>query len=152
MSRGGGGFTAADVDVIFSSIKPRGGRRLTFDNFVNALAVVAERQGSTFEAVVRAVLASGGPAATNATAPAHVRLHDDKSTYTGNRVTIGNTGVLVLRVRCLVVVLRGCRKAWQSWWMALVASPLHDKHAAAAVARYEFNPPSVENHTFESLA
>lgn len=71
-----------EVDIIFSKCKPKGGRRLTFAQFLTALSLVADKKGSTLEHVATMVLATGGPVA-HATKAESVRLHDDKSTYTG---------------------------------------------------------------------
>ncbi|PNH01808.1 hypothetical protein TSOC_012287, partial [Tetrabaena socialis] len=62
--------------------KPKGARRLSFDSFLSALAECAERRGSSLEGIVRDILACEGPIA-RATKTDNVRLHDDKSTYTG---------------------------------------------------------------------
>ncbi|KXZ49004.1 hypothetical protein GPECTOR_24g294 [Gonium pectorale] len=75
-------LSVADVDLAFAKAKPKGGRRLAFDGFLMALAECADRKGCELEELVRCVLSCRGPIA-HATKADAVRLHDDKSTYTG---------------------------------------------------------------------
>jgi hypothetical protein len=63
--------------VALLQCKPKGGRRLSFAQFLTALSLVADRKGSTLEHVATMVLATGGPVA-HATKAESVRLHDDK--------------------------------------------------------------------------
>lgn len=57
--------------------KPKGGRKLSFEGFVGALALCAAKRGVFLEDMVREILAASGPIA-HATKADHVRLHDDK--------------------------------------------------------------------------
>ncbi|GIL43700.1 hypothetical protein Vafri_1349 [Volvox africanus] len=75
-------LTVTDIDLAFARAKPKGSRKLSFEGFVTALAECAERKGVSLEALVRSVLACQGPVA-RATKAENVRLHDDRSTYTG---------------------------------------------------------------------
>ncbi|KAG2483164.1 hypothetical protein HYH03_017956 [Edaphochlamys debaryana] len=75
-------LTMQDIDLAFTRAKPKGGRLLTFDGFVAALAECAGHKGLRLEGLVRQVLAGSGPVA-RATKTDSVRLHDDRSTYTG---------------------------------------------------------------------
>jgi len=75
-------LTSVDVDIIFTKAKAKGARRMNFDQFLTALSLCADKKGVSFEEAVRGVIATGGPVA-RATRPENVRLHDDKSTYTG---------------------------------------------------------------------
>ncbi|GLC72486.1 hypothetical protein PLESTF_001252800 [Pleodorina starrii] len=75
-------LTVTDIDLAFARAKPKGSRKLSFEGFVTALAECAERKGMSLEALVRMVLSCEGPVA-RATKAESVRLHDDKSTYTG---------------------------------------------------------------------
>eukprot|EP00775_Hariotina_reticulata_P004265 gene4265-4517_t len=70
------------VDITFTKVKTKGARKITFDQFLTALAVLAEKKGVPFEAAVLKVLDANGPIA-HATKAEAVRLHDDKSSYTG---------------------------------------------------------------------
>ena len=74
---------AAAVDLIFSRVKPRTGRRIGFREFEAALQLVAAAKRVDVGAVAAAVVATGGPRASRATAPDAVRWHDDKAAYTG---------------------------------------------------------------------
>lgn len=55
---------------------------MSFKEFENALELLATAKGVAGEDIRQKVAASSGPAC-NATQAAAVRLHDDKSTYTG---------------------------------------------------------------------
>ena len=60
----------------------QGARRMSFKEFENALELLASNKGVSGEQLRQQVAASAGPLC-NATQAAAVRLHDDKSTYTG---------------------------------------------------------------------
>ncbi|KAL6750632.1 p25-alpha-domain-containing protein [Haematococcus lacustris] len=75
-------LSIADADIIFKRCKAKASRRISFEQFLAALLMCAEKKGSSLEAVVRQVLDAGGPV-VHGVAPESVRLHDDKSTYTG---------------------------------------------------------------------
>lgn len=72
----------ADVDLIFTSVLPKGQRRIELQQFEAALRQVAEKKGLPVGDICRAVEESEGPRliCTKATA---VRFHDDRRTYTG---------------------------------------------------------------------
>ena len=55
---------------------------MTFQEFENAIELLAADKGVPGEALRQKIAASSGPL-SNATQAAAVRLHDDKSTYTG---------------------------------------------------------------------
>ncbi|KAK9908613.1 hypothetical protein WJX75_000439 [Coccomyxa subellipsoidea] len=75
-------FTASDVDLYFAKVKTKGARRITFTQFIDALALLAAKSGSAIADVAKAVLAADGPSVTGTKAE-YVKFHDDKSTYTG---------------------------------------------------------------------
>ncbi|KAJ9514463.1 hypothetical protein QJQ45_016206, partial [Haematococcus lacustris] len=75
-------LSIADADIIFKRCKAKASRRISFEQFLAALLMCAEKKGSSLEAVVQQVLDAGGPV-VHGVAPESVRLHDDKSTYTG---------------------------------------------------------------------
>ena len=60
----------------------QGSRRISFREFEGALELLAADKGVPAEQVRQKVAQSSGPLC-NATQATHVRLHDDKSTYTG---------------------------------------------------------------------
>lgn len=60
-----------------AQVKTKGARRITFSQFVEALALVAARKGSTLADVAGAVLAADGPSVTGTKAE-YVKFHDDK--------------------------------------------------------------------------
>ena len=60
----------------------QGSRRMSFQEFERALEVLAADQGVEAQQVRQKVASSSGPLC-NAIQAAPMRLHDDKSTYTG---------------------------------------------------------------------
>eukprot|EP00755_Sulcionema_specki_P007051 Sspe_Gene.37188::Locus_17941_Transcript_1_1_Confidence_1.000_Length_1349::g.37188::m.37188 len=77
----GKGFTATDADLIFSKVKPKGGRTITYGCFrEQALPEIAARKGISVEQLVHSL--AGGPTSSG-TVGDNVRFHDDKSQYTG---------------------------------------------------------------------
>ncbi|KAI3427944.1 hypothetical protein D9Q98_006334 [Chlorella vulgaris] len=81
----GGRLRMQDLDVLFAAAARKGGssRRLPFAGFLKLLALVAEKKVVPLGEVVGAVAALQGPSTQHATTPDQVKLHDDKSTYTG---------------------------------------------------------------------
>eukprot|EP00877_Chromochloris_zofingiensis_P014320 jgi/Chrzof1/9141/Cz03g37130.t1 len=75
-------LSTTDVDLVFAKVKSKGQRRISFKQFLTALAMISDKKGVNLEDTVNDILAAGGPVA-NATRVDSVRLHDDKSTYTG---------------------------------------------------------------------
>ncbi len=49
------------VDIIFSKVKPRGERRITFEEFKDAVAMVGEMRGERFRDISERVASVGGP-------------------------------------------------------------------------------------------
>ncbi|KAK9820323.1 hypothetical protein WJX72_008971 [[Myrmecia] bisecta] len=78
----GGKLNSIAIDIIFSKAKAKGARKISYKEFEAALALVAEEKGCSQEEVQQSVLSAGGPR-RNAMQAGNVRLHDDKSTYTG---------------------------------------------------------------------
>lgn len=81
-------FTQGDIAVTFARVLPRGKRRVTlqrgvdgFSMFDKLLCLTAEKKECTTEYLFE--LIASGILTTSGTAPADVRLHDDKTTYTG---------------------------------------------------------------------
>jgi hypothetical protein len=76
------GMTAQHVDVVYTASKPRSGRRLDFDHFLAALALVADRRGQSLDQVSKLVANAIGPA-SRCTKSVFVSLHDDPSKIIG---------------------------------------------------------------------
>lgn len=85
-------FTPTDVDLIFAKAAPKGHRRITLEEFKEALNLVAAKKGITADQVFDMVSRSGGPTSSGTVADA-VRFHDDKSTYTGVHINGGPESV-----------------------------------------------------------
>ncbi|KAK9838481.1 hypothetical protein WJX81_002091 [Elliptochloris bilobata] len=84
--------TSTEVDLAFARAKAKGARRLTFERFLDALALLAERKGTSLADLAAAVLAARGPCVSGTRAD-YVKFHDDKSTYTGVYARGGPTNV-----------------------------------------------------------
>lgn len=61
----------------------QGQRKIDFAAFERSLPLLAEIKGATAEEVRRAIVLSGGPRRNSNITADFVRLHDDKSTFTG---------------------------------------------------------------------
>lgn len=61
-------------------VKTKGSRRLSFKQFLTALAAVAEIKKVPLETIVERVIESGGPASSG-TRAGYVKFHDDKVNF-----------------------------------------------------------------------
>ena len=61
----------------------QGARKIDFSAFESALPLLAEQKGVSAEEVRRCIVLSEGPRRNSAVTPDFVRLHDDKTTFTG---------------------------------------------------------------------
>ncbi|GAQ86335.1 hypothetical protein KFL_002830120 [Klebsormidium nitens] len=80
------------VDLVFSKVKPKGERKITFSQFQAALAAIAESKGCSAADVEAKVVAAKGPSSSGTVAEA-VKFHDDKALYTGVHAKGGPTTV-----------------------------------------------------------
>jgi len=98
--KSGHGFEAADVDLCFAKVVPKGKRRMDFENFKDACRLIAGKRNVTNKDIQDIVADSSGPVLKGTEAEA-VRFHDDKSNYTGthaqNEVHAGVQGPAVNR-------------------------------------------------------
>lgn len=88
--------TATDIDLIFARNKERTARKITYQQFVAALAECAAKRGEDMAALEAQILSQGGPVFAGTQAEA-VRFHDDTDQYTGVHAhggpsTVGGTG------------------------------------------------------------
>ena len=75
-------FSINDVDIVFSKVKVKGLKTITFPDFNRALEEIAKKKGKTKESIVETIQKHG--AATYAGTKAdYVKFHDDKNLYTG---------------------------------------------------------------------
>jgi len=96
------GMTAQHVDVVYTASKPRSGRRLDFDHFLAALALVADRRGQNLYQVSKLVADGIGPA-YRCTKSDFVSLHDNPSKITGISARGGpHSGPVILDLSVLV--------------------------------------------------
>ncbi|GAB4814005.1 hypothetical protein N2152v2_001051 [Parachlorella kessleri] len=91
----GRGLSPTDVDLIFMKAKARGERRITFDQFIQALEQCGEKKGQTLVEVVDRILQSDGPIVNNVTKADFCKFHDDKSYQCG---VYGRGGPLTVEV------------------------------------------------------
>merc|ERR1712183_531692 len=75
-------LTTTDVDLIFAKAKAKTDRRITFDQWMTALGLAADKKGVGADAVQAKVAQSKGPILAGTKAEA-TRFHDDKDAYTG---------------------------------------------------------------------
>eukprot|EP00659_Diplonema_papillatum_P009157 gene9157-14200_t len=86
-------FTATDADLLFSKIKPKGGRTISFDCFrYQGVPEIALKKGIKTDELVERMLSNHGPTSSG-TVGDNVRFHDDKSQYTGVHKNGGPTNV-----------------------------------------------------------
>ncbi|EFN56830.1 hypothetical protein CHLNCDRAFT_144392 [Chlorella variabilis] len=85
-------FTVTDADLIFTSVKPKGGKRISYDAFEQALQKVATKKGVSMAEVVSTIVAAGGPK-SNGTRAEACRFYDDKSNWTSTARNGGPTNV-----------------------------------------------------------
>ena len=76
-------FTSTDADLIFSSTKGKGERKISYSVFAGAaLDAVAKRKGVSKDTLLSQIVSTRGPTSSGTHAE-NVALHDDKSAYTG---------------------------------------------------------------------
>lgn len=85
-------LTATDVDLIFAKVKDKTERRITYEQFVKGVNLMADKKGVSHEDIAHAILSTGGPQFQGTQAD-NVKFHDDKSLYTGVHANGGPTNV-----------------------------------------------------------
>jgi hypothetical protein len=85
-------LTATDVDLIFAKVKDKTERKITFEQYLKAVEMFAEKKGASVEDVTMTILSHGGPVFSGTKADA-VKFHDDKNLYTGVYAQGGPTNV-----------------------------------------------------------
>ncbi|CAI5464662.1 unnamed protein product [Closterium sp. Yama58-4] len=89
---GGAGLHVTDVDLLFVAIKPRGRKKLTFDNFCDAVAVMADKLGVTSTDLIRQAIAMDlpQPALTSATRHSMTLSHHVSSSLLSSHHTLSS--------------------------------------------------------------
>ncbi|KAK7200782.1 p25-alpha [Novymonas esmeraldas] len=88
----GKSFTSTDADLLFSKVKAKEARKITFTEFrEKAIPEIAAKMKKTPEEV-ETMISNAAPKSSGTKAEA-VRFHDDKSTYTGAAKQGGPTNV-----------------------------------------------------------
>lgn len=75
-------LTSTDIDLIFSKIKDKGGRKITFKQFQEGVKHMAVKK-KVSEGDLGAFIASAGGPTFSGTKPEANKFHDDKNLYTG---------------------------------------------------------------------
>jgi hypothetical protein len=75
-------LTSTDIDLVFAKVKDKAARKITFAQFEKAVALCAEKKKMSAEDLTAKILEHGGPSFAG-TKSDNVKLHDDKSQYTG---------------------------------------------------------------------
>ena len=81
-------FTSTDVDLIFANVKvkPKTERKISYNQFLIALELVAEKKGVSLEALGEKIMSTDGPQANNVQKADASGIYDkltDSSLYTG---------------------------------------------------------------------
>ena len=85
-------FTTTDADMIFTKTKNKGERKISFSQFEKvALPEIAAKKKKTVEEIIEIMLKSAPK--SSGTKADNVKLHDDKSAYTGVYKAGGPTNV-----------------------------------------------------------
>jgi hypothetical protein len=80
----GSKLSSTDIDLIFAKSKPKGFRKLNFEQFRHiAMPLVATTRGSDLTKIMKHICKNGGGPVFKGTQAERVRHHDDKSLYTG---------------------------------------------------------------------
>lgn len=78
------GIGSVEVDIHFAKAKKeQGARKIGFECFLTLLQNVSSQKKIPYEELMRRIATCTGPAMHGTTVAESVRLHDDKSTYTG---------------------------------------------------------------------
>ena len=129
------------VDIIFSKVKPRGERRITFEEFKDAVAMVGEMRGERFRDISERVASVGGPRARGTTRAEYVKFADP-SNFTG--AYAANLGFEIKP-----------RKSADLGWKNKILVPSVDADMKRVFTEFcafgHGNPCSMENKTFVKL-
>ncbi|CAI5499205.1 unnamed protein product [Closterium sp. Naga37s-1] len=89
---GGAGLHVTDVDLLFVTIKPRGRKKLTFDNCCDAVAVMADKLGVASTDLIRQAIAMDlpQPALTSATRHSMTLSHHVSSSLLASHQTLSS--------------------------------------------------------------
>jgi hypothetical protein len=80
----GSKLSSTDIDLIFAKAKPKGFRKLNYEQFrYVALPMVAEKRGNDLTKMLKHICTEGGGPVFKGTVAEKVRHHDDKDLYTG---------------------------------------------------------------------
>merc|ERR1719188_2238666 len=75
---------SSDVDLIFAKVVVKGKRRISLEQFEEALKMIAAKRGVSERRIRNCIIVAPEPVITGTKAD-EVRFHDDKSTFTGSK-------------------------------------------------------------------
>ena len=84
-------FTGTDADLLFSKVKAKGARKITFAEFQKSLTDIAAKKKTTAEAIAQ-IIETSSPQSSGTKAD-NVKFHDDKNLYTGVYKAGGPTNI-----------------------------------------------------------
>lgn len=88
-----GKFIKEDVDGVFAKVCVRGQRSIGFDQFKEAVGIIAIKKGQPTHVVQGCIARSNGPTMHGTTQAEYTKFHDDKNQYTGTHATDGRHGL-----------------------------------------------------------
>ena len=89
-------FSTNDVDILFSKVKTKTSKVLSYDQFLTALKEIAIKKKVDVSVIEEKLKSTGGPH-FHGTKTDYVKFHDDKTLYTGVYAKGGPTNVDVGR-------------------------------------------------------
>lgn len=75
-------YTTTDADLIFTKVKAKGAKTITFAEFEAALELIAEKKKVSSQDLISQISSASGPVYGGTKALPN-KFHDDKSLYTG---------------------------------------------------------------------
>lgn len=75
-------YTPTDADLIFTKVKAKGAKSITYAEFENAIALIAEKKKLSMQELSAQIASASGPVYSGTRALPN-KFHDDKSLYTG---------------------------------------------------------------------
>ena len=84
-------FTPAHFDLVFTKIKTKGARKITYSQFEQALAAVAQLKADPLKDIVQGLLWHNTAPSSSGTKAKKNKFHDDPNMYTGVHARGGPT-------------------------------------------------------------
>ena len=112
----------AQSAALSGSWNAQGARKIDFGAFESALPLLAEQKGVSAEEVRRCIVLSEGPRRNNSVTPDFVRLHDDKTTFTGASLQLDTEpNFCLLQQSCRIML---GPEEWHTITVILIGHPI----------------------------